>query len=318
MFKIRTLQLQNFDLLKEEIKDPFFLKMLNASSVQKLLYVTQSFIPHNLRILPSIHVAFEAKSFLGCIALSSISKSNNCWQIQEVYVPDEMRNKGIGEELLRYVLSVYGGYGIEHFLAEVDSSNFPALSLFHQCGFRRYAKVYFYEKEIDELHEASILDSDHIFRQQTNNDLPEIEKLELSIIPPDLRPALGRSKDYFKDKKNAIVLVDKARNLLIGWAQIQEISQEDYSLELLINPGWNHLYENFLNTIIYDHLTTKGKKIKLIIKVVDYVTELTHIVTKLGFLPTSVKELLVRTIWQKVKERKKKTAKVGAPSIAPT
>ena len=75
---------------------------------------------------------------------------------------------------------------------------------------------------------------------------------------------------------------------------------------------------NFLNTIIYDHLTTKGKKIKLIIKVVDYVTELTHIVTKLGFLPTSVKELLVRTIWQKVKERKKKTAKVGAPSIAPT
>ena len=318
MFKIRTLQLSDFERLKIEIKDPSP-DFLQVSSPQKFLYTIQSIIPHTLRTSPSIHLAVDGKSFLGFIALCSISKPNNCWQIQKVYVPDEIRNKGIGEELLRYVISVYGGYGIEHFLAEINSDNFPALSLFHQCGFRRYAKVYFYEKEFEtETLNFTLLDRDFTFRPQNKNDLPEIEKLELAIIPPDLRPALGRSRDYFRDKKNVIVLVDQTRNLVIGWAQIQEMRIDDYFIELLINPGWSHLYEQFLSTIICDYLAPKSKKLKLTIKAVDYVTELAEILTKSGFVAVTVKELLVRTIWQKVKERKKKMAKLGAPSIAPT
>ena len=320
MFKIRSPQIEDFKKLEEIIKNYPHVEAIHELPLHNFAYFIQNLIPHNFRLFPSIHIAVEGKNILGFVVLRCTSKPNNCWQIDEVFVLDELRNKGIGEELLRYVLSVYGGYGIEHFLAEVDSRNFPALSLFHECGFRRYAKVYNYQKEIDlsSLKELSLLDKDYIIRPQNKNDLVELEKIDLSIIPPDLRPALGRSKKYFKEKKNTIVLIEKSRNLIIGWAQIQKSGEDDYFIEMLINPGWNHLYKNFLNTIICDHIAVNSNKLTLTIKVIDYITDLAEILTKSGFLPREVRELLVRTVWQKVKERKKKSAQLGAPSIAPT
>ncbi len=317
MFKIRSPQISDFTKLEPLFKEHSLFIELNKN---KFLYILQSFVPVNLRIAPSIHVAADGKNILGFIVLKSSSKPNNCWQIEEVFVLDQVRNKGVGEELLKYVLSLYGGEGIEHFLAEVDSNNAPALSLFQQCGFRRYAKVCFYEKEIniEILQVSSLLDKDFILRTQTNSDLNELEKLELSSVPPDLRSALGRSKQYFKVRKNAVVVTNKSRNMVIGWANIEKRDSDNYFVELLAGPGWTHLYEELLNTIICDYLASKTNNIKLSVKVIDYNTELTQILSKSGFLPSEIKELLVRTIWQKVKEKQKKKAKFGAPSIAPT
>ncbi|MBI3590698.1 MAG: GNAT family N-acetyltransferase [Candidatus Melainabacteria bacterium] len=315
MFKIRSPQFDDLKKIKEIIcNNPHVI--IHELPLYKFAYFIQNLIPYNLRFFPSIHIAVEEKNILGFVILESLSKSNNCWQIDEVFVLDESRNKGIGEELLRYVLSVYGSHGVEHFLAEVDSQNFPALSLFHQCGFRRYAKVGFYKKNVEALNATSLLDKDFTLRPQTNNDLAEIEKLELASIPPDLRPALGRAKEYFKQKKNTTVLIDKSRNLIIGWGQI-ELSGESNCIEILLSPGWTHLYEEFLNTIISEY-TIKANNCNVIVKAFDYLTDLTEVLTKSGFLQVEVKELLVRTIWQRVKERKAKKAKLGAPSIAPT
>ena len=319
MIKIRSPHISDIEILKQRFQGNSFLEAFHETLLKQLALTFQNLIPHGFRFLPSIHLAVDEKNILGFIVLKCASKLNNCWQIDEVFVQDEMRNKGIGEELLRYVLSVYGGYGVEHFLAEVDSQNLPALSLFHECGFRRYARFCFYEKEINasELN-CEILDREFTLRQQLPNDLNEIEKLDLSSIPPELRPALGRSKEYFSEKKNAKVLVDKSRNLIVGWANIQKLSEEHCFIELLASPGWTHLYEQFLNTIMCDCIAFQSNKFKLTVKVFDYITELTQILSKYGFLPTEIKELLVRTIWQKVKERKKKRAAIGAPSTAPT
>ena len=317
MFKIRGPYITDFTKLESLFKEhPLFIEL----NKNKFVYVFQSLIPINLRFMPSIHVAVEGKNILGFIVLKSSSKPSNCWQVEEVFVLDQVRNKGVGEELLRYVLSLYGGEGIEHFLAEVDALNAPALSLFHQCGFRRYAKVCFYEKEInvETLHATPLLDRDFILRPQINNDLNELEKLELSSVPPELRPALGRSKQYFKEKTNSVVVINKSRNITIGWVNIEKQTDENYFIELLAGPGWTHLYEELLNTIICDYIASKTNNIKLTVKAIDYNTELTQILSKSGFLPREIKELLVRTIWQKVKERQKKKAKFGAPSIAPT
>ena len=317
MFKIRSPHINDFTKLEPLFKDnPLFIEL----NKNKFLCILQNLVPVNLRIVPSIHVAVEEKNILGLIVLRSSSRPNHCWQIEDVFVLDQVRNKGVGEELLRYVLSVYGGEGIEHFVAEVDSKNAPALSLFQECGFRRYAKVCFYEKEIvlGALQTTSLLDRDFVLRPQVITDLNEIEKLELSSIPPDLRPALGRSKGYFKEKKDSVIVIDKSRNITIGWINIQKQSNDDYFIELLASPGWTHLYEELLNTIICDYIASEANNIKLTIKTIDYNTELTQILSKSGFLPSEIKELLVRTIWQKVKERQKKKAKFGAPSIAPT
>lgn len=320
MFKIRTLQINDLTSLEQLFKENQYLKIFSTKPLNKLAFLLQPIIPHNLRTVPSIHLAIHKNTLLGYVILECNSTLNNSWQINEVFVKDEERNKGIGEELIRYVLSVYGSYGVEHFLAEVDSQNFPALSLFHHCGFRRYSKVCFYEKgiNVEALQGISLLDGEFIIRPQTNNDLQEIQKLDFSTIPPDLRPALGRSKDYFKDKKNSIVLIDKSRNLIIGWAYFYKETNNKYFLELLVSPGWTHLYENFLNTIICDHLTCQSNKFTLTVKVVDYITELTEVLTKSGFLASEIKELLVRTIWQKVKEKAKKPARAAVPWAAPT
>ena len=320
MIKIRASVPSDFDKLEELLKDNPLTETFHATTLHKIACSIQFLIPHNFRFFPSIHVAVEGKNILGFVILRCASKENNSWQINEVYVTDEMRNKGVGEELIRYVLSVYGGYGIEHFLAEIDSQNFPALSLFHQCGFRRYARYCFYEKEIDveTLHATSLPENEFILRQQLPGDLSEIEKLGLASIPADLRPALGRSKEYFSQKKDAKVLVDKSRNLIIGWAHIQKLSGDHCFIELLTSPGWTHLYEQFLNTIVCDCTSFQNNNFKLTVKVFDYITELTQILTKSGFLAAKINELLVRTIWQKVKERKLKTARVGVPRAAPT
>ncbi|OGI18331.1 MAG: hypothetical protein A3B68_04665 [Candidatus Melainabacteria bacterium RIFCSPHIGHO2_02_FULL_34_12] len=320
MFKIRTLHISDFLKLKEYLKEDSNLSSISSSTTNKIACILQSCIPINLRFVPSIHIAVEGKNILGFVSLKCLSKSNNCWQIEEVFVLDQERNKGVGEELLRYVLSVYGSEGIEHFLAEVDSQNIPAISLFHECGFRRYAKVAFYEKELtlDKLESKSFLDKDFILRAQIKNDMNDLEKLELSTIPSDLRPALGRSKDFFKNIKDSVVMIDKSRNLIVGWSHINKLSTDNYLIELKLSPGWTHLYEGFLNTIIYDYITCEVNKIKLTVKAVDYNTELTQTLAQSGFVQTETKELLVRTIWLKVKERKKKTSPFALPRTAPT
>ncbi len=319
MFKIRTPNVNDIKKLSELFKDNIAFKQINQTPLNKLSFIFQNLLPYNLRFVPSVHLAVDENNILGYVNLECFSKPNNSWLIHKVFVLDEVRNEGVGEELLRYVLSVYGGHGIEHFLAEIDSQNTPALSLFHQCGFRRYAKVYFYEKDIttDTLNVTS-LGKDFIIRAQTKNDLNELEKLEVSSIPPDLRPALGKSKEYFKQKKDSIVVIDKSRGLIIGWAEIQKKSEDNYLIELLANPGWTHLYEQFLNTIICDYIPIQTNKLTLTVKAVDYLTELSDILKKSGFLPVETKELLARTVWQKIKERKAQTSKVGRPSIAPT
>ena len=316
MFKIRTPNINDLNKLEKFALTIPNVTTLNFILKNKTFCLLQSLVPQNFRFLPSIHVATEEENVLGFIDLRCTSKTNNCWQIDELYVTDEFRNKGIGEELLRYVLSVYGGHGVEHFLAEIDSQNFPALSLFHNCGFRRYSKVFLYEKEINNTDGLCLLDKDFILRTVNNNDLNEIEKIELSSIPPDFRPAIGRSKEYFKNK-NMVCLIDRNRNLLIGWAQIERKSDDYTQIELILSPGWNHLYEYFFNSLL-STLEYKGKSFRIAVRVHDYLAELTEILTKSGFLSQEVKELLIRTIWQKVKERKPKAAKVGLPRTAPT
>jgi len=319
MFKIRTPKISDFSKVEPLFQNHPLFSYLNAN---KFICIAQTIIPYNFRVIPSIHLAVEKEKILGFVILSSVSTSHNAWQIDDVYIQEEVRKHGIGEELVRYTISIYGGYGIEHFLVEVDSQNFPALSLFHQCGFRRYAKVHFYEKEITtsdkDYSNTPLPENDFIIRPQLNTDLNDIEKLELSIIPPDLRPALGRSKKYFKSKKDSLVLIDKSRKLLIGWAQIDCIKDNDCLIEMLISPGWTHLYKPFLDTLINERLFSKTNNFKLTIKATDYNTDLSNILTESKFLPVEVKELLVRTVWQKAKEKQKKSANVGAPSIAPT
>ena len=322
MFQIRSPQFSDITKFEQLFRDNEYLKVFYSSIPCKLACLTQPCIPHNFRSLPSIHIAVEGNNLLGFVILKCISKPNNSWQIDDVFVIDDMRNKGIGEELVRYAISVYGGYGVEHFLAEVNSQNAPALSIFHQCGFRRCTKVCFYEATIDfkndEIFETSVLDKDFLIRPQIKSDLPELEKLDFSSIPPELRPILGKSKEYFKEKKGAIVVIDKSRDLIIGWAQIKRVLDDQYFIELLASPGWTHLYKQFLSTIICDYIATSQSTIKLTVKVTDYISELTDILKKLGFLPVETKEILVKTVWQRVKDRSRKTAKVGKPSIAPT
>ena len=323
MFKIRSPYLNDFAKLEELFKESSSLQELcNLHSLKKLSFCSQGIIPSRFRFIPSLHLAVEDKKILGFVVLQALSQPNNCWQINEVFVTNEMRNKGIGEELVRYVLSVYGSQGIEYFIVEVDSLNLPAISLFHHCGFRRYAKIFFYEKEINtsaEMPFTSILnDKDFTIRPQNTSDLAELEKIDLSSIPADLRPALGKSQKYFKENKNSIVLINKPRNLLIGWIHFEKTSDENYFAELLMLPGWTHLYENFLGTLIADLIAAQCNKFKLTVKVFDYITELNELLIKHGFLPSQVKELLARTVLQKVKEKKTAQAKIGVPRAAPT
>ena len=93
------------------------------------------------------------------------------------------------------------------------------------------------------------------------------------------------------------------------------ISENKYLIELILSPGWTYLYEQFLNTLILDYLP---EQTIITVKAPDYINELTAFLKQTGYLTVETKEMLVKTVWQKVKERKTKLAKIGKPSIAPT
>ena len=99
MFKIRPPQLVDLIKFEQAFSDNHYLKVFYTSPTNKFLCIAQSFIPYNMRFLPSIYIAAEGKNILGFVILSSLSKPNNSWQIKDVFVVDEMRNEDLGEEL---------------------------------------------------------------------------------------------------------------------------------------------------------------------------------------------------------------------------
>ena len=66
-------------------------------------------------------------------------------EINNVAVLKEYRRNHLGEEMIRYVLSVYSD--VDRVLLEVRESNIPALKLYEKLGFVKYGKRKNYYKE---------------------------------------------------------------------------------------------------------------------------------------------------------------------------
>ena len=77
MFKIRSLQINDFKKLEEIISNKSFIVVTHELLLNKFAYLVQNLIPHNLRLLPSIHIAVDENNILGYVILKSLSKPNN-------------------------------------------------------------------------------------------------------------------------------------------------------------------------------------------------------------------------------------------------
>ncbi|MBO4355483.1 MAG: ribosomal protein S18-alanine N-acetyltransferase [Clostridia bacterium] len=62
-------------------------------------------------------------------------------EIADLAVLKEYRNRGIGRELMKEIISFAGGIGCTDFFLEVRASNSPAKSVYSSLGFKEYAKI---------------------------------------------------------------------------------------------------------------------------------------------------------------------------------
>jgi len=217
----------------------------------------QHWLPCRWHFSSSVYVAKEDGVVLALISLANTGTSKACWRITHLVVHPHHRGRGIAQELLRYVFALFGSQGVSHFVAEISNDNSAALSLLGSCGFRRAARLTYYQLLSDsELPPDN--DESLTFRLATPLDAPRLHQLHQDTLPPDLRlvfncqcadyrvreiPVESSDKIFRRLLKNKIwywVTEDKERKVLTAAIKVTAHREGDYHLEFAVHPGWSH------------------------------------------------------------------------------
>jgi ribosomal protein S18 acetylase RimI-like enzyme len=67
--------------------------------------------------------------------------ARHAWKIHAVSVAPELRGRGLGVELMNYVLERLREQGAEEVSLKVDATNEPAIRLYRKCGFAETART---------------------------------------------------------------------------------------------------------------------------------------------------------------------------------
>jgi ribosomal protein S18 acetylase RimI-like enzyme len=292
----------------------------------------QHWLPYRWHFAPSVYVAKEDGVILGLISLTNIGAAKACWRITHLVVHPHHRGRGIAEELLRYIFALFGSQGVSHFVAEISNENSPALSLLGSCGFRRAARLTYYQlhKKSDPPAEESKPLS---FRLATPEDAPRLHQLHQDALPPDLRliydlqcqdfrvkeiPLESSDRIFrrlLKSKVSYWVSEDKERRALTAAVKVTAHREGDYHLEFAVHPGWAHQASETvafaLNMIARTHM--KGV---ILAKAYDYQPAVSKALAEAKMDKEGEFFLMAREHWLRAK--KPRTIKIDRAVAIPT
>lgn len=227
----------------------------------------QHLLPQKFHFTSSIYVAKENGLILGMILVKALGKSKECWQIEHLITHPKHRGRGIAQELLHYVLALYGSQGAGQFIAEVPVDAQSVLSLFNSAGFCSCTKVIYFEGRIEPRKTLSKT-FNYGFRAANTSDRRALFILNQEILPPDIRnifsfceadfdifevPIAGVENFRQKVAKNRswfYVLADPDRNILIACAKMSQIRDGEFQMEFAVHPGHSSIAPDLSSELV--------------------------------------------------------------------
>ena len=285
----------------------------------------QHWLPCGWHIAPSVYVAKESGVVLGLISLEHTGSSKSCFRVDHLVVHPQHRGRGIGQELLRFALSVFGSQGINHFVSEISDLNSRGLALFTTTGFRRLAKVTYYQVPLDHPNERlpdELFESaSEKYRLAEPGDAQGIFALSQEVMPSEVRRIFDfvtgdfeapevRGDNLSKLTRSLIrkkvwywLSEDKERGVIPCAAKVIAHREGDYHLEFLVNPGWSHMTRELVEFVLA-FMQKAEMKGMVVIKSYDYQKELGVQLEELGLEREGSFTLLAREHWSRARRKR--------------
>lgn len=213
-------------------------------------------IPLTMRFLEQNYVALNKNELLGLIGLIPDNKQNTRWRINRLIL--DKNNLDIGKQLVNYVVNKYGGAGVESFITAIESSHNETILLFRNgCGFRNLSEidVWKYKSEI-KLEKVTL--GEYKIREINSRDAKELLDLDTSLLYPQFRVSLKKSKNDFKiNLKNTILdflcnhnqkklILFNKKNSIDGFITIDSKDKTNFYVNILLSLKSQDLYETVI------------------------------------------------------------------------
>jgi len=331
MIKIRTIQAQAMrqvlNLLNAYCHEP---SAYSALKNLRLFYLPinsiSQLLPPQWQFVPAMYVAASRDQVLGLIRLSQDGARKTRWRIEEVIIDPEASSYDVGTQLVNYVINRYGGGGVQTFIAKVftglDSSQDIALGLFKSCGFRHCGRLHYFTHnrpgDLFRHPEAQSVITPKGLRPAYADDATKLLALHSDTLPAETRHSLEKTTRDFdlgigrsiRDRLNGQlhkqwVVEDAARDVLIASVEFTTHNFQDFTLTIILNPGWSDLYEDLVRFGLQQILlNTAAAKVHL--ETYDFnKTEIPALET-MGFTKTATAEVLVKDYWIPLEEKRDK------------
>ncbi len=150
--------------------------------------------------LPYILVAVSEGSVRGLLWLSPDGLGKSRWRIEQLIVHPDESAMDVGQLLVGYTIHHYGAQGVRTFVAKVESSCEAVLALLKASGFRHATRIQNYYLNVETPPQRALKSSDNQLRLRMahSEDRPALAELHQDMLPPELRPSLGKIPKDFK------------------------------------------------------------------------------------------------------------------------
>lgn len=278
------------------------------------LHRLSQLLPLNLQFLPAIFVAASNGKVLGLIWLSRDGRHSRRWKIDHLILDPDSFSYDVGTQLVNYVINRYGGDGVQTFLAYVDQYYDTGLGLLKSCGFRRCSRLHYFSHQNPTILKLQPIALEGL-RESNNSDCTKLAILYNDGLPVEARACLEKSaRDFYRplpqrcaEKIKGLffkrwVAQDMARDCLFAAIEISTINYQDFSLSVIINPGWAHAYQDVMTYAIQQILLITGNG-KVHIDCYEFNKPGLEVIEKMGFHRHSIAEVLVKDYWIPIEDQ---------------
>lgn len=275
--------------------------------------VLHDILPVNMKFLQECYVAVENNQLLGLIGLIPDGKQKTRWRIDRLIL--NINSYETGKQLIDYVVSKYGGAGVETFITTMDESHAEAIALFKDgCGFRSCAQIHIWEK--DHLEFSTVSGGGSILREVKPNDAAHIQELDEQSLFAHFRPSLTKNVSDFKfDIKSRLINSCKGysvRRLVLdnphyssieGYVLIMTRDNQEFQADIILSPFYQEYYEDIIKHVCnYVYYQNNGAMLNIYVR--NYYQsskKFSEVLGYLNFKLTKGFQVLARDYWKTTK-----------------
>jgi hypothetical protein len=258
------------------------------------------------------YVAVDADKVLGLIGLSQDGFDNRRWWLSPIVIDPSESTYDIGSQLVQYIVNLYGGEGVQSFVAPALADDSPTQGLLKAAGFRSCTRLWQYQlpslaqaaEYLDNAPKSTI----RLIEARSHHNYA-ISQVYNDALPPTVRISLGRSpKDFAIPLAHKLtqqlkghfakgwVWHDAARDTVYGYVSLTSTNFMDYTLLVVTSPGRTDGYDALVRFGL-TQIRQSSQSARVVVSVLDGQEELQHALDAAGFQATMPRHLLVKDYW---------------------